>query len=294
MKNVLVTHSNPDLDAVSSIWLFKRFINGWEDCEHVFVPAGESYKNTGIHTNVIHVDTGMGAFDHHQTDRDTCAAKLVYEYLVEYKDDANPPHGQVKHFHEEALSRMVAFINDVDHFRQVHFPEANADRYQFLLVDILDGLNLTFSGTGSGDIELVHFGMTALDGIYRVFQNKVAAEREIEEGNKQEVVISYGKVVGFEVGNDAVLDISQKQGYVIAVRKDPRRGYVRIKALPGKNIDLTPVYEKLKVEDTTATWYLHASRAMALNGSTKNPKMRPSTLPLARVMEIIEEIFHTG
>jgi|SRR3989344_5250535 len=292
MKNLLITHSNPDLDAISAIWLFKRFINGWEDCEHAFVPAGETYKKTGIHTNVIHVDTGMGEFDHHQTDGDTCAAKLVYEYLVQNKEEENPPHGQVRHFHEEALSRMVTIINDFDHFREVDFPQASADRYQFLLGDILDGLNLTFSGTGSGDIELVHFGMTALDGIYRVFQNKVAAEREIEGGNKIEVVIRHGKAVGFEVGNDAVLDISQKQGYVIAVRKDPRRGYVRIKALPGRNIDLTPVYDRLKTDDTGATWFLHASRAMVLNGSTKNPKMRPSTLSLAQVMEIIREIFH--
>lgn len=292
MKNLLITHSNPDLDAVSAIWLFKRFIDGWEDCEHAFVPAGETYKKAGIHTNVIHVDTGMGEFDHHQTDGDTCAAKLVYEYMVQNKDEASPAHGQVKHFHEEALSRMIAVINDFDHFRQVDFPEANADRYQFLLVDILGGLNLTFSGTGSGDIELVHFAMAALDGIYRVFQNKVTAEHEIEEGNKLEVSTKHGKAIGFEVANDAVLDISQKQGYVIAVRKDPRRGYMRIKALPGRSIDLTPVCEKLKVEDKNATWFLHVSRAMVLNGSTKNPKMRPSTLSLSRVMEILEEIFH--
>ena len=83
----------------------------------------------------------------------------------------------------------------------------------------------------------------------------------------------------------------QKQGYVIAVRKDPRRGYVRIKSLPGRKIDLTPVYDRLLMEDKEASWFLHSSRAMVLNGSTKNPKMRPSTLSLSRIMEIIEELF---
>jgi hypothetical protein len=292
MKKLLVTHSNPDLDAVTAIWLFKRFINGWEDTDLSFVPAGEVYQKAGIHTEVIHVDTGMGEFDHHQDNRDTCAGKLVFEYLVQYKDDAkNAPHGQVRHFSEDALSRMITVINDIDHFRQVDFPDANADHYQFLLVDILDGLNLVFSGNGNGDIELVDFAVTALDGIYRVFQNKVAAEHEIDEGQKTEVQTNHGKAIGFEISNDAVLDISQKQGYVIAVRKDPRRGYVRIKSLPGRNIDLKPVYERLKKEDTKATWFLHASHAMVLNGSTKNPKMRPSSLTLTKIMNIIEEIF---
>lgn len=291
MQNLLVTHSNPDLDAVAGVWLFKRFMAGWENAELAFVPAGETYKGDGNYAHIVHVDTGMGEFDHHQDNADTCAAKKIFEYLQTYrKDGRDAPYGKVKSFNIEALTRMVAVINDFDHFRQVYFPEANADYFQFSLDDILDGLNSVFHDTGSGDVEKVSFGMTALDGILRVFQNKVAAEREIDEGQKIEVETRYGKAIGIETSNDAVLDIAQKQGYCITVRKDPRKAYVRVKSLPDKNIDLTPLYERMKKEDPEATWFLHASRAMLLNGSTKNPKMKPSSLALEQIMQFVKEL----
>lgn len=291
MKNLLVTHTNPDLDAVSALWLFKRFVDGWEDAELRFVLAGKSYKTTNHYDQIIHVDTGMGEFDHHQDNRNTCATKLVFDYLVQYEGKSGKaPYGDVKHIQREALARMVAVINEIDHFRQVYFPDANADYHQFHLDDILGGLNLVLTDTGSGDIELVDFGTTALDGIYRVFQNKVRAEKEIEKGGVIEVKTRFGPAIGFETGNDAVLDIAQKQGFVIAVRKDARKGYVRIKSLPDKGIDLEPLYELLHTKDPEATWFLHASHSMLLNGSTKNPRMKASTMPLTHIMDLIRKL----
>src|SRR3989344_6531705 len=41
-KRYIVTHANPDLDAVCAVWLIKRFWNGWETSETMFVPAGET------------------------------------------------------------------------------------------------------------------------------------------------------------------------------------------------------------------------------------------------------------
>ena len=126
-------------------------------------------------------------------------------------------------------------------------------------------------------------------------------------------------------------------GYVIVVRKDPRKGYVRIKALPalrslrqfknfsnasvpaaryrsprdtvalgdssekflhakapraGKqiDIDLTLAYEKLRKMDPSATWFLHIGKKMLLNGSVKNPKMRPTRLGLSDIIRVLEGI----
>lgn len=296
-NKLIVTHANPDLDAVTAVWLIKRFWNGWEDAELSFVPAGETIESfhqkqkktlpTRIaQSEVVHVDTGMGEFDHHQDNQDTCAAKLIFEKLAD-----GFAHG--KRFHKEALERLVHVVNDIDHFRQVYFPNPTADYYQFLLVDILDGLNLMYNESGNGDIQVVEHGMSALDGIYRVLQNKVHAEHEIEGNEKVEVKTRAGKAVGFSTGNDAVLDMAQKMGYAIVVRKDPKKGYVRIKALPEKGINLTKTYELLKKEDPDATWFLHSSKAMILNGSTKNPTMRATTLGLETIlMHIRASLLH--
>ena len=38
---IIVTHAAPDLDAVTSVWLIKRFLQGWNEAEVRFVPAGQ-------------------------------------------------------------------------------------------------------------------------------------------------------------------------------------------------------------------------------------------------------------
>src|SRR3989344_6619302 len=307
-KRYIVTHANPDLDAVCAVWLIKRFWNGWETSETMFVPAGETpesyrkkasdaylYEGDLTDAEIVHVDTGMGMFDHHQAHSDTCAAKIIFGSLVDAQENGTGQYNsdiliQPRHFNKEVLQRLTDEVNDIDHFRQVYYPDATADRHQFMLVDILDGLNLLYNETGNGDIQVVDHGMVALDAIYRVLQNKANAENEIASGDKLTVKTRYGKAAGFTTGNDAVLDMAQKMGYVIVVRKDPKKSYVRIKSLPEKGIDLTPVYETLKHDDPQATWFLHSSKSMVLNGSTKNPTMKPSRLGIQEIMQIIKKI----
>jgi hypothetical protein len=306
-RKFIVTHAGPDLDAVFSIWLIKRFWSGWEQAETLFVPAGETFESfkeqdpsvfssiDSKNSEIVHVDTGFGDFDHHQTNDDTCASRLVFEMSIQ--GNAGRQFTFDKHSYtirkanDEVLERMTSFANDIDHFREVYYPEANNDRYQFLLSGILDGLNLMYNTTGSGGLQVVSFGITALDGIYRLMQNKIGAEKEIEQEKARIIKTSVGLAIGFETSNDEVLDISQKNGYVIAVRKDPKKDYIRIKALPEKKIDLTGVYSELKKIDSNATWFLHASKAMVLNGSTKNPKMRPTSLSLDEIMDVINKKF---
>src|SRR3989344_3796508 len=104
MKTI-VTHIGPDLDAIASVWLVKTFWPGWEEAEITFVPAGAppNKMEPDSDPEIIHVDTGFGKFDHHQTDADTCASMLVYAEVVKL-------HGP-----DPALERMMAVINDVDH-----------------------------------------------------------------------------------------------------------------------------------------------------------------------------------
>ncbi|MBI4999253.1 hypothetical protein HZB97_00595 [Candidatus Gottesmanbacteria bacterium] len=135
---------------------------------------------------------------------------------------------------------------------------------------------------------MVDLGLTCLDGIYKQFQNKVWAEKLLkEEGIEFET--RWGKAIGIETGNDEVVHTGQKQGYVLVVRKDPKKGYVRIKSLPDPKMNLTRLAEVLKKTDPEATWFLHASKHMILNGSTKNPKMKSTRLSLGEIIEVIKE-----
>jgi len=286
MRKVVVTHHNPDSDAICAVWLVLRFLENWQKAEVEFVPAGEKIADESAYEKVIHVDTGLGEFDHHQSNSDTCAAKLVFEHLASHKELIS----DLKNFNPEVLERLVNVVNEIDHFRQVYYPDPNADYFDFSLAAILDGLNLVYNGKGSGDILTLESGLAIFDAIYQVFKNKIRAEKEIAEGRVNEVETKWGRAIGFETGNDQVLGIAQKMGYRVVVRKDRKKDYVRIKALPEKGIDLTRLYERLKEMDKQATWYLHPSKTILLNGSTSNPKMRATKLTLPEIMEEIGKI----
>ena len=83
VMKTIVTHIGPDLDAIASIWLVKMFYPGWEEAGIAFVPAGTTLGRLPPDENpeIMHVDTGFGRFDHHQTNADTCASQLIYEEI---------------------------------------------------------------------------------------------------------------------------------------------------------------------------------------------------------------------
>lgn len=284
MKTI-VTHLAPDVDAVTSVWLLKRFLPGWIEAEVAFVPAGKTLDNEPPDSDpdIMHVDTGMGKLDHHQTDEDTCAAKRTMEYIsLKAQNKSGKNHNK---FPDEALIRLIDVVNDIDHFREAYFPNPAADYYDFGLVSMMDGWKLIYPDENQRMIDL---GLIALDGVYKTFQNKVWAEHEIKNEGV-EFVTKWGKGIGVETVNDEVVRIAQRQGYVVAVRKDPHKDYVRIKALPESRSDLTSCYNILRKKDKEATWFLHASRKMLLNGSVKNPESKPTKLTLREIIEVLKK-----
>lgn len=307
---IVVTHASPDLDAIMSVWLIRKFIPGWENAVVEFVPAGERssrvkslpvdqiIQTTG-RDEVIHVDTGLGPLDHHQTsDQNVCAASRTWEYVL-----ATVEGGEKWDEKAASLARMVKIVVDIDHFKEVFWADPTADYHDFSLFGILEGLKFK---RPDQDEYYTTFISDCLDLLLAQFENKLWAEKEIENNGKQ-FTTKWGKGIAFETINDSVLKLAQKMGYVIVVRKDPRKGYVRIKARPAgevskvsevpkvskgkkKDVDLTLVYEQLKKTDPEATWFLHVSKKMLLNGTVKNPKMIPTKLTLDEIIKIIESI----
>lgn len=303
MKTI-VTHFNPDLDAVTSVWLLKKFYPEFLHAEVQFVPVGKTWREFDVDSDpdIIHVDTGHGILDHHQEEeKNTCSARLTLEFLKSKGSEV-----------DEALERLVDVVNEIDHFREVYWPNATSDRYEFCLESMLDGWKLLYQGQ---DLRFIDWSLDCLDGLYRNLQNKVWAEKEIENIGKV-FTTRFGKAVAVETMNDDVLHVAQKMGYVIAARLDPKKHYVRIKALPPHqkglcasdcychehtkreskrqkiniNVDLSGVYNEFKKLDPEATWYLHPDHRQLLNGSTKSLEMKPTKLTLDEISEVLKKI----
>ncbi len=271
MKTI-VTHIGPDLDAITSVWILKTFFNQWREADVAFVPAGTTLNGQKPDENpeIVHVDTGFGKFDHHQTDEFTCAAKRVYEELELIKGE------------DPALSRLVFMVTVFDHFGEVAFEQPDHDRWDFLIVSIIDGLRLLYP---DNPMKIISVGMDCLDGIYKTLQNKVWAEKELTVSGIR-FQTQWGPGIAFETVNDSVITLAQKKGFVIVIRKDPNKQYLRIKSLPRDDIHLGQAFETLKRSEPDATWFLHASGHMILNGSSKNPNMKPSTRPLSDIIDV--------
>jgi len=298
---IIITHTSPDWDAITSVWLIKRFLPGWDEAKIEFVPAGEKLvknkkdKNGETETieqsvkdEMIHVDTGMGPLDHHQTLNDRiCAASLTWDFVKSQNSEFNVREKWKEK--KEAIDRIIKVIVDIDHFKEVFWPDTYADYQEFSLLGFLEGLKIERPNQDGWYIEI---GMECLDAELHNFENRIWAEKEIQEKG-QKFTTRFGKGFGIESINDSVLKLAQKMGYMIVVRKDPRKGYVRIKARPkdaNNDVDLTLAYEKLKKMDPNATWYLHVSRKMLLNGTPKNPKMKPTMLSLQEIVKVLEHI----
>lgn len=292
---IIVAHLSPDIDAISSVWIIRKFLNGWENAVVKFVPAGdridlsnemispEDYTDV-IETigedEVIHVDTGLGPLDHHQTLSDNvCAASLTFDFVRR--------NSKIKEEKIAALERMVKVIVDIDHFKEVYKPDPTADYHEFDLEGLLQGLKYQYPGQ---DDLFVDFISKCLEAILYNFESRIWAEKEIKEKGI-EFEIKQGKALGIETMNDDVIKFSQLMGYALVVKKDPRAGNIRIKSTPKTTIDLTPVYEEIKKTDTKASWFLHVGKRMLLNGSSKNTKAVPSSLSLSDIIDILKKIY---
>jgi len=270
----LITHLSPDLDAIAASWLIIRYLPGWQNPQIKFIPAGfvDDFKLSRDTVNKIYIDTGLGKFDHHQFSEYLSATKRVFDYLV--KNKLMPQKDR------PAIERITNLVTFIDNFQEVTLPNPTADIYDLTLYQLIDGLKAKFQD----DHRVFLTVLDLLDGFLIVFKNKLKAEIEL----KSALIFrsNLGKCLAIESKNDEVINLAQKIGYPLVIRRDPQTSTVRIKARPDSKIELTNLYHLLKNEDPKATWFLHSSKKMLLNGSTKNPKTKPSRLSLNKIIKI--------
>lgn len=285
-KQLIVAHHAPDLDAIGSIWILKRFdARKYADAKLAFVNPGETISIDAAHEldfelhNVTHVDTGLGRFDHHQPDKGSersSATMLVHQYVVSKNQDLE---------HDEALETISEFITEIDHFEEIYWPNAGSYRYSFMLHELIRGIE--FSELHDDESQ-THFGLRCLDSIYATLIQQIKAKEIIEEKGR-EFSIDNKKCLALETRNDDTLKVAQKQGYELVMRKDPKLGHVRIKVRPDSDIILKPLYDIIKVADPTATWFYHPGGKMLINNSKKHNNQEPSKLSIDEVIQFAKD-----
>jgi hypothetical protein len=278
-KKVIVTHIFPDLDAIAAAWLLIRFHPDFSETDIKFVPAGGTYQNLAVDSDptVIHVDTGLGQFDHHQLKTKTAAAELVFNHLKEEKLIAEK--------HLAGLERLIKLVVAFDNFDDFFWPEPNHDRYDLELPELIN--NLKISGK-LNDKELVYQGMLLLDAALTGLTIKSKSEQEIKTGRQFKT--KWGKGIAVMSQNSSLSKLAQKLGFSVIVVKDPKTGFASVKSQPKPEIDLEPVYLKLKAADPQASWFFHQSRHIISNGSRHNQAVKATSLDLEEIIKIVTSV----
>ncbi len=288
-RQLIVTHHAPDLDAIGSTWILKRFEEQkYADAKITYVNPGETISIDAAHDlgfelhDVVHVDTGLGRFDHHQPDRNSSeisATSLVHDFVCSRNKDLD---------NDQALHIISEFITEIDHFGEIYWPDSGNYRHTLMIHELIRGIEFT---DPHDDDSQMQFGLQCLDAAYAALTQQVKAKEVIEEkGN--EFKIGSLKCLALETRNDDTIKVAQKQGFDLVIKKDPKQGNIRIKLRPDCKITLKPLYDAVIQKDTVGYWFYHASGKMLINGSRKHMSQTPSPLTLDEIVKLAKETLH--
>ncbi|MBU1126809.1 hypothetical protein KKF11_00480 [Patescibacteria group bacterium] len=277
----IVTHNNPDLDAVISCWLLKRFLPGWEEAEIVFCEPNSTIDENPVDSNpnILYVDVGEGKLDHHQHSDRTSAGTLVYKFIDKKLKDTGQ---DFKKLDKKALDQIIQVSTEIDNAGDLLWEESAKPRNYFYLHILIAGVR----GMGEDDEKVIEFSFLALDSLFHEIKKGIDARDELEKGIEFES--PWGKSIAIETGNDNVLWEGERAGYSVVIRKDSKNGNVRIYSRFDRGVDLTKAYKKIKKIDKNADWYFHSSKVLLLNGS-KMKEMKPTSLSLGEIINILKK-----
>ncbi len=268
---VLVTHINPHLDDIASIWLFKKFHPEFKDAGLEFVSAARDLAAKEENKDKVFVGTGGGEFDEHKEGLDTCAATLVYEYL---KEKNYIPEDEIT---RKALDKLTEWNRSIDTGKA---PDSQFDEFSIqAFIRTRDNLPTTSRKS-------VELGIEILERILTVLKRR---EQSIKDWEKKiEFQSQFGKT--FAVISETVdREFCREQNGDLFLMYHPKNKGVQF-FTPSFEIDLKPIYDKVKTLDPEATWFLHQSHHMVICGSSSAPDSKPSKLSFEQLIEVAKSI----
>jgi hypothetical protein len=258
---VIVGHLSPDVDCLCAIWILRR----WHDLAHAtlcFVPSGQTLdgKPADGDPRIIHVDTGLGRFDHHSSaDHSLSATELVRRAVA-----AN----------DAVLKRIAQAVTRLDHALAEGGTAPN-------ICNLIEGFNALHPEAP----ELVAAAMFAnFDAWYASEAKQVRLEQAFAQRIEFDTPWGFGIAMESDDGGSSRLAYSA--GAILYAYRDGK-GNMGIAARSRTQVDLTQVLRDLKRIDREADWFLHPSKRMLLCGTPKSPPRVPSKLSLEELVGVL-------
>ena len=290
---MIITHVNPDFDAIASVWLLKRFTN-LESEEIVFVNTGNPDKEL-LEKAVAVVDTGKVydpgnlRFDHHHlVDANmTCAALQVYQWIYSH----NPT------FYIGSLINLV-FEGDTGR------SGANFSR-ELGIHALLSGFKASFKERNeiATDQLILDYGFSILDTLALRLKNQAKAREELAEKvvykSEDSLVwaIKHGSAgssfAAFDEGARIVvfegepIQLAEGTTYPIGVMRVGEWQEPRVGELVGEVINNNTLNVEVLTE--LKSWFCHPGGFFAGRGTAKAPVFNPVIIDLNELAQLIDK-----
>lgn len=294
---MIVTHQNPDFDAIASVWLLKRY-DKMDTAPVKYVNTGNPDKEI-LENALAVVDTGKVfdpanlRFDHHQLPgqaaNDTCAAKLVYEHVLKIGIDAS---------HLEPLIDLI-FCGDTG--------RSGADFSRDLGIHaLLSGYKVWFAETNNvrfaPDEAIMAWGFGLLDALDTRLKNQARIKAELSSKvvykSADNLVwgIRFGSsgssFAAFELGARLVVfegepvEVEGGTTYPVGIMRagewnEPHTGELSQTLMDAS--DDQDVIEEL------GRWFRHPAGFFSGRGTPKAPVFEPVTVDLVNLAALFDE-----
>lgn len=271
MAKILVTHINPHLDDIAAIWLFKKYHPKFSGAKIEFVSASRELAAKEETEDKIFLGTGGGQFDEHKEGLNTCSASLVYEYL---KENKYIPEDSIS---QKALESLLEWNKLIDTGKA---PDSQFDEFSIqAFIRVKDGMP-------ENSLKSVELGIEILNRILIVLKRKQLSLKDWEK--RVEFQSKFGR--SFAVVSETLdREFAREQGGDLFLMYHPSSKSVQY-FTPSFDIDLEPIYKKLKILDPEASWFLHQSHHMVICGSSSAPESKPTKLSFEELIEVAEEV----
>ncbi len=268
----LVTHINPHLDDIAAIWLFKKFHTEFKDADLEFISAHEGNQGLVDSDDKIYFGVGRGKFDEHKGDLEDCATSLVWKYIKNH-----PPAGGLK---DEA--KLKAYEELVEWSRLIDLGKMPLQQFDDFSVQ---AFIRSKESTQESSKEAVALGEKILDRILFVLIRKQQAI--LDWGKAKEFQTEFGKTIAI-ISETVDREFCRGQVADLFLMYNPKYKSVQF-FTPSFEIDLKPIYDKVKSIDPEASWFLHQSHHMVICGSSSAPDSKPTKLTFEQLIELVKE-----
>jgi hypothetical protein len=298
----IYTHVNPDLDAVTSVWLYRNFILPLQSIvqegplkapEVTFVPA--NWDGAGMEKGDVALDIdagGKGIKGKKLSDGRvmSCFTSLMENYLTKVQKMILRPLGEYVDAQDSTGDAVLTILSEADFYLDhvggdgFYRPWRRSDVPASLRVSTLTSVLGAIARHANGDHQkTIELFSIILDGIYANGQDRLSAESEAFRAIhwKHVALIRDARYMAtngilFERGARFVIFVD---GHNLGVlRKDTETVHL------GKVVE--PIIRKLAPGELHE-WFFHSAGFLAARGTRKAPSQMPSMVDPERLAEAI-------